>query len=364
MIGLTAVGGSGLSNLLPVPALTPPFLTGPHARPTPPNAVEADRRGPGFRRRDGLVVVRASAGVGARLRCPRSDPAPRPPVPSKTGADTLDGLEGRVSEVSRGSGSRPWRWSTTAADAPSGTRRVASGVVINAEGDVLSIRIDAPPASSPVVARVASGRRLPADWVASDPETGLTLLKIAPDAARPAAPFAARGAAGHPRPGDRQPVRPGALGQPGARRRPGPPAGTAPRQLGGLIQVDASLHPGDSGALLADLQGGWLGVIRSGLAPPSESDRKGRDLDHDLGFAIPARHALWVAEQLRTRTRVDRAYLGVTMDLDAPAPPPGEPDGAVLGRVLADTPGQAHRPQGGRPGRRSSTACPSARLTT
>ena len=36
------------------------------------------------------------------------------------------------------------------------------------------------------------------------------------------------------------------------------------RQLGGLIQVDAALHPGDSGALVADLHGGWLGVIRSG----------------------------------------------------------------------------------------------------
>ena len=100
-----------------------------------------------------------------------------------------------------------------------------------------------------------------------------------------------------------------------------------PRQLGGLIQVDASLHPGDSGALLADLQGGWLGVIRSGLAAPAESDRKGRESSTTTsGFAIPARDALWVADQLRTRRRVDRAYLGVTMDLAAPAArPPASP---------------------------------------
>ena len=58
---------------------------------------------------------------------------------------------------------------------------------------MLSVRIDPPPATSPVVARVASGRRLPAQWVAADPETGLTLLRIAPDAARPAAAFAAAG---------------------------------------------------------------------------------------------------------------------------------------------------------------------------
>src|SRR5262249_44352856 len=122
-------------------------------------------------------------------------------------------------------------------------------------------------------------------------------------------------------------------------------------QLGGLIQVDASIHPGDSGALLADLRGGWLGVIRSGLSAPGpdtekprEKDRdkegdgdkpqragggtSGREHDHDLGFAILAPDALWVAEQLRAHRHVDRAFLGVKMDL--PTPPtvaaPGLPD--------------------------------------
>ncbi len=263
-------------------------------------------------------------------------------APVSGGADTLDVLERRVSEVIDRTRESAVALEYTAADAPNGPRRVASGVVISQEGDVLSVRIDTPPSSSPVIARVASGRRLPARWIAADPETGLTLLKVAPQAARPAVP-SPRGARlgipvlviGNPF-GLAHSVSRGYVAGLGRRLELGP------RQLGGLIQVDASLHPGDSGALLSDLQGGWLGVIRSGLASPTaEGDRKGRDreLDHDLGFAIPARDALWIADQLRTRRRVDRAYLGVTMDLAAPASA-GEPDGAVLGRVLADTPGE------------------------
>jgi S1-C subfamily serine protease len=231
----------------------------------------------------------------------------------------------------------------SAADAPSGARRVASGIVISEEGDVLSVRIDPPSASSPVLARNASGRRLPAQWVAADPQTGLTLLKIAPKLARPAIP-SPRG----PRLGSLVLL----IGNPfglahsvgrgsvsGLNRR----VELGSRQLGGLIQVDAALHPGDSGALLADLHGGWLGVIRSGLAAPSEKEKdkekRAREHDHDLGFAIPARDALWVADQLRTHKRVNRAYLGVTMLDPVPSDAPhAEPDGIVLASVLDDTP--------------------------
>ena len=40
------------------------------------------------------------------------------------------------------------------------------------------------------------------------------------------------------------------------------------RQLGGLIQIQAPLYPGDSGAAVVNLHGEWLGLIRSGLATP------------------------------------------------------------------------------------------------
>lgn len=218
----------------------------------------------------------------------------------------------------------------TGADAPSGTRRVATGVVLNDEGHVLSIRIDPPPPLAPIVARDATGKRHRAEWLAADIETGITLLRIKPILARPVRP-----ATREPRLGSQVLVigNPFGLGHSVIR---GQIAGldrrvdVGPRPLGGLIQIDAALHPGDSGALVANLHGEWLGLIRSGLAAPGGE----RILDHDLGFAIPARDALWIADQLHTKRRVDRAYLGVRLDTGNL----GDPPGAILAGVLAESP--------------------------
>src|SRR5271157_1753650 len=217
----------------------------------------------------------------------------------------------------------------TALEGPPGSRRLATGVVINSRGDVLSVRIDPPSSSTSsapgpistgsgaaglttIVAHDASGRRHPAHWVAADPETGLTLLQIA---------------------GLDRALKLGS------------------RQLGGLIQVQAPLYPGDSGAVVANLRGQLLGLIRSGLAiPATAKDRVERD--NDFGFALAVRDVLWVADQLRARGHVDRAYLGVRLEPAAavtlhPHPEAGShpsPDvdaileGAVLLEVMAGTP--------------------------
>lgn len=284
--------------------------------------------------------------------------------PSDRGDDAESRLESTINEVRESAVALEY----SAEGAPKGTRRVASGVVISDVGDVLSVRVNPPPSSSPIMARIASGRVLPARWIAGDPETGLTLLKIKPGSVRPAT-VSSRGAklgmsvlvVGNPF-GLAHSVARGFVA--GLNRR----LALGSRQLGGLIQVDAALHPGDSGAIVADLRGDWLGVVRSGLAHPagrtvdanetaaepsespkgkakrSDKDNEDRrheyEYDHDLGFAIPACDALWVANQLRDHGRVDRAYLGVTMNLDQAGTvsfsEAGE--GAILGRVLANTP--------------------------
>ncbi|HZW31069.1 MAG TPA: trypsin-like peptidase domain-containing protein, partial [Isosphaeraceae bacterium] len=269
----------------------------------------------------------------------------------------------------------------TAADAPAGTRRVATGVVINPGGEILSVRIDPPPSRpapgtvrdlAPIVARDASGRRHAARWVAADPLTGLTLLRVSARAVRPI-----RTAAYEPSLGSQVFVvgNPYGMGHSVSR---GLVAGLdramelGSGQLGGLIQIQAPLYPGDSGAAVVDLRGSWLGLIRSGLAIPGagsaiESGPSSAGLaaprrpaaadavdpaaapaaarpeqEAAFGFAIPTWDALWVADQLRTHGRVDRAYLGVRLEamakgagplvaLEPPAAPAPGP-GSISGR--------------------------------
>jgi serine protease Do len=258
------------------------------------------------------------------------------PASDDTGADDeaalLETIERRVAEAIVQARESAVALEYPAADASSKTRRMASGVVVNDQGDVLSVRIDQPPGEATIIARDASGRRHPARWIATDAETGLTLLRIDPGAARPARP-----ASRAPRLGSQVLIigNPFGLAQSVSR---GQVAGLdrhleiGPRALGGLIQVDTALHPGDSGAMVADLRGEWLGLIRSGLTPRDAA----RTPDHDLGFAIPARDALWVADQLRERKKVDRAYLGVQLDLGAS----GDQTGAVVTGIVADTPAE------------------------
>lgn len=274
------------------------------------------------------VLLAGLSSCGPPLSAPASDDRNLKP----DDAALLDTLERRVAESIAQVRESAVALEYAVADGSSGARRVATGVVIDDEGEVLSIRVDRPPPSAPIVARDASGGRHPVRWVAADAETGLTLLQIAPKIARPVRP-----ATRAPRLGSQVLVvgNPFGLGHSVIR---GQVAGLnrrldlGPRPLGGLIQIDAALHPGDSGALVANLLGEWLGLIRSGLATPGA----GRAVDHDLGFAIPARDALWIADQLRMRHRVDRAYLGVRLVL-GPANPSDVP-GAVLESVLADTP--------------------------
>jgi serine protease Do len=214
----------------------------------------------------------------------------------------------------------------------SGGRRVATGVVVSDRGDVLSVRVDPPEGRDrdSILARDSSGHRHQAHWVAADPETGLTLLKLEADdikPIRPASRAAVLGAAvfliGNPY-GLAHSVSRGHVS--GLARR----LEIGPRPLGGLIQVQAPLHPGDSGALLADMKGGWLGLIRGGLATPGSKDKD----DNDLGFAIPAHDALWVAGQLRDHQKVDRAFLGIKLARDSAEV------GAEVSSVIADSPAE------------------------
>jgi serine protease Do len=225
-------------------------------------------------------------------------------------------------------------------------------VAINSRGETLSVRIEPPgrdkrfhlDRNPPIVARDYRGRRYSAHWLAADSTTGLTLLRLPPQAVK-----LIRAANVDPNLGSQVFV----LGNPfgmGHSVGRGHVAGLDravelnEHNLDGLIQIQAAVYPGDSGAAVVNLAGDWFGLIRSGLSvprpesldkrsgssaalPPTLSSDQhttatidllvGRSEQHNnFAFAIPAVDALWIAKQLSTRGSVDRADLGVQLEPD------------------------------------------------
>ncbi len=69
----------------------------------------------------------------------------------------------------------------------------------------------------------------------------------------------------------------------------------------GLIQTDAAVNPGNSGGPLVDLRGAVIGVT-SAMIPFAQG----------VGFAVPSNTVRQVLDQIRTRGRVVRPWLGIS----------------------------------------------------
>jgi serine protease Do len=75
-----------------------------------------------------------------------------------------------------------------------------------------------------------------------------------------------------------------------------------------LVQTDASINPGNSGGPLVDSSGRVIG-INTAMIP----------FAHGIGFAIPINTAIQVAEELITKGKVIRPWIGVsTIELNPP----------------------------------------------
>ena len=100
-----------------------------------------------------------------------------------------------------------------------------------------------------------------------------------------------------------------------------------------FIQTDASINPGNSGGPLFNLSGEVIGINTAIVAQ-----------GHGIGFAIPINTAREMFEQLKTKGKVTRGWLGVTVQEVTPEISENlklsERRGALVGDVLKGEPAE------------------------
>jgi len=219
-------------------------------------------------------------------------------------------------------------------DQPRTVRSLGSGFVINASGYVLTNNHVVDKATE-IHVKLADGRDLTAKVVGRDPKTDLALLKV--DASGlPVIPLGDSStldvgapvmAIGNPF-GLEQTVTTGIVSATGRVIGEGP--------YDDFIQTDASINPGHSGGPLINAAGQAVGINTAIFSQSGGSV--------GIGFAIPVNLAKPVVTQLAQSGRVERGWLGVSIQPLTPelAKSFGLPGtrGALVGSVVEGSPAQ------------------------
>ena len=181
---------------------------------------------------------------------------------------------------------------------------MGSGFIVAPEGYVVTNHHVVENASE-IAVTMNDGTRYDAELVGSDPKTDLAVLKVDADEPLPYARF-----------GDSDATRVGdwviAIGNPfglggsattGIISARGRDIQSGP--FDDFLQIDAPINRGNSGGPLFDLSGQVIGINAAIYSP------NGGNVG--IGFAIPSDLASPIIDQLRTSGRVERGWLGVTI---------------------------------------------------
>lgn len=191
------------------------------------------------------------------------------------------------------------------------TRGLGTGMIMDAQGHILT-NYHVAGGANKIEVLLANGKKYPARLIGSDPKTDLAVIRINATDSLPYVTFGDSDkmevgewvvAIGHPR-GLDQTVTQGIVS---AKHRMGI---LDPSSYQDFIQTDAAINPGNSGGPLLNLQGEVIGVNAVIL-----SESGGYE---GIGFAIPSNIALHVAKTLITHGKVERGWLGITIQ-DVPS---------------------------------------------
>ncbi len=183
---------------------------------------------------------------------------------------------------------------------------LGTGMLMDAQGHILTNHHVAGGATK-IEVLLANGHTYPARLVGTDPKTDLAVIKIDAKEALPYVTFGDSDAVGvgewvvaigHPR-GLDQTVTHGIIS---AKHRRGI---SDPSSYQDFLQTDAAINPGNSGGPLLNLRGEVIGV-NAAIA----SQTGGFE---GIGFAIPSNMAVYVTKALIAHGKVERAWLGVSV---------------------------------------------------
>ncbi|WP_153555550.1 S1C family serine protease [Roseimaritima sediminicola] len=192
-----------------------------------------------------------------------------------------------------------------------------------------------------IALRLSDGREIRPQQIISDVNTDIAVIEVTDDGLSPA------------RLGDSNRVEIGdfvlAIGSPfglshsvtfgilSAKGRRDLTLGDEKIELQDFFQTDAAINPGNSGGPLLNLRGEVI-ALNTAIASSSGGSE-------GIGFAIPINMAMNVANQLVRHGRLQRAYLGVTLDPDYTAADAaragiGSPGGALVKAVRPGSPAE------------------------
>jgi len=183
---------------------------------------------------------------------------------------------------------------------------LGTGMIIDSQGHILTNHHVAGGATK-IEVLLSNGQRYPAKLIGTDPKTDLAVIHISAKGPLPHVTFGDSDkvevgewvvAIGHPR-GLDQTVTQGIIS---AKHRRGI---TDPSSYQDFLQTDAAINPGNSGGPLLNLQGEVIGV--NAVIVSESGGFEG------IGFTIPSNMALHVAKALIAHGKVERGWLGVSV---------------------------------------------------